>query len=307
MNKVKLDTIISVFGLDSAGYTQNNVEFFNVNLTRDNLAFFDYNRLLQNSDPLSIKMKDKLQSYLYKLFASATSSNKTNQGLELLSRIKECNHTKLGYSEGKPNGNSLGKELKPIFLSELSFLKKAYVTDQISFNAIRLGIKKISFDRVSDICVSVVLESLIDFTNEQCIKHGVPSNTDVKEYVFDNLNKRWIITKFKLPEYLGKPIVFIPKKYISSEGKATCKLDQFIRFGFKNYIQNSPEVQALKKDGKLSYKTYMVHIKSKGIRLKDVSKELLNKKSDLLTDFESYRLPLIQEMREEDFANIVNA
>lgn len=47
---VKINTIISVFGLDKKGFSQSNVDFFNLNLDKDNLAFVDYNRLVLQSD-----------------------------------------------------------------------------------------------------------------------------------------------------------------------------------------------------------------------------------------------------------------
>ena len=64
MSKKKINTIISHFSLDKQGLTQDNVDFFNINLDKDNLAFFDYNRILKHSSSiLGKKIEDNLRIF----------------------------------------------------------------------------------------------------------------------------------------------------------------------------------------------------------------------------------------------------
>ncbi len=308
MTKVKKsrNTVISVFGLDDNSFRQSSVDFFNVNLDKDNLAFVDYNRLSIQSDRLSLKMNEKLNKYLFRLFSSA-ATNKAESGLKLLEGVRECNHTFLGYSAGRPSGNSMGRKMKPIFLEALAFLKSAYLQDQLSLNALRFGIKNISYDRVSDITVSVLKEYLIEYTQNQCAQHNIECDTKTGQFVFDIESNVWEQKSYLLPNYNGKPIILIPKKLISSRGKAVCSIKQFVSFGFKTYIQNSPEVQHLKTDGKLTYKAYKAYLKKSGKSLKDVAGELLGSKKEILLDFESFQRPSISEMTSSDLEDITNS
>lgn len=301
---VKINTIISVFGLDKKGFSQSNVDFFNLNLEKDNLAFVDYNRLTFQSDSLCIKMNDKLKAYLFRLFEAAAKDSKN--GLVLLDGINECNYTFLGYSKGKPGGKSLGDTLKLLFLSALAFLKEAYLKDQLSLNTMRLGIKNISYDRVSDFTVNIIIEYLIEYTNQQCTLHNIECGTKVILDSFDLKSGTWKESKYLLPNHNDKPIIFIPKKLISSKGKAVCTIDQFVSFGFKNFIQNSPEVRHLKTNGKLTYKAYKEHLKETGRSLKDVARELLSKNKDILSEFENLKVPNIEELSANDLQDITN-
>src|SRR5690606_35559061 len=111
--------------------------------------------------------------------------------LTLLEGIRECNYTFLGYSNGRPSGNSMGKKMKPIFLDALGFLKAAYFKDQLSLNALRFGIRNISYDRVSDITVSVLKEYLIEYTQNQCAAHGIECNVKTGQLVFNLASNSW--------------------------------------------------------------------------------------------------------------------
>ena len=77
-------------------------------------------------------------------------------------------------------------------------------------------------------------------------------------------------------------------------------------FGFKNFIQNSPEVRHLKTNGKLTYKAYKEHLKETGRSLKDVARELLSKNKDILSEFENLKVPNIEELSANDLEDITN-
>lgn len=300
-----MKTIISHFGLDTKGLKQKDVDFFNVKLEHDNLAFVDYNRLIKHSsDKLCHLMLDTMRSVLMSLITSS-SYGKQNLGLNLLSGIKECNETRLGYSKGKVNGVSLGKVMKPIFLGSLDFLKSINKKNQISLNALRLGIENISYDRISDITISYCLPYLGQYTEEQCKIHNINCNTKKNFKVFNFTQNKWETKSFLLPEFNGKPIVFIPKKLISGKIRALCTLEQFVSFGFREIIQYSSGVQKLKnKKGTVYYKDYEEYLKKIGKTKKQVGRELLSQHNNLLDKFEAPIISNILDLTDDELEGI---
>lgn len=300
-----VNTICTHFKLKENGIGQHNVDFFDANLDKDNLAFFDYNRILNDrSNKRGKILSDKLRVFLLALMTQAFKDNE-KEGLKLLSGITEINATKLGYSKTNSKGLSIGKVMKPIFLKSLSFLKKSYASDQISLNTLRLGIKDISYDRISDICVSICLEDLITYTQEQCALHNIPSLTKKSLKVFNLSNKIWESKSFLLPEYKGKPIIFIPKVYISSKTKAICTLDQFISYGYFNILQYSSEYSHLKRaNGKNYLKDFEEYLKKHNIPFKDIARSLIENNKSIIDDFESKKFQKIEELTTDDLERI---
>ncbi|MCY4779082.1 hypothetical protein ORI89_05435 [Sphingobacterium sp. UT-1RO-CII-1] len=303
-----VNTICSHFGLDKKGFNQSSVDFFDANLNKDNLAFFDYNRVMNDkSSQLGRTMSDKLRVFLLALMTQALRENQKD-GLKLLDGIAEINDTRLGYSANSSYGLSIGKVMKPLFFDSLSFLRKSYKADQISFNAIRLGIKDISYDRISDICVSLCLIDLVSFTQEQANLHGIPLTTKKRFSIFDITQKIWQTKSFELPEYQGKTIVFIPKRYVSSKVKAICTLDQFISYGFFNFLAYSEKYSHLKrKDGKNYLKDFEEYLKKHNIPFKDIARDLLSNHKNILDDFESKHFLKIEELSTEELVKIANS
>lgn len=308
MSRKATNTIISVFGLDKRGLTQDNVDFFNVDLDEDNLGFFDYNRILKySSTKTGKKIADNLSGFLLALFTTAIKKD-TKLGLELLDGIKECNDTRLGYSNGKSYGVSIGKKMKPIFLNSLSFFKQAYVKNQMSFNTLKLGIDNISYDRISDICVSINLESLIDYTNDECKRYGIASTKKKTFKIFDLAGKIWKTKTYNLPEFNGSTIIFIPKIFISSKSRAICTLDQFVSYGFKTIIQYSGAISHLKnKHGKIYYKDYEDYLKKNGISKKQIARDLITKHNDIISKFEAIKNPKITDLSTLELETITNS
>jgi len=296
-----INSIISHFGLDEKGLTQNDVDFFNVNLDKDNLAFLDYNRIIKHSaDPLCRSMADNFRSFLYNLFNYAAKRD-IKAGLKILDGIKEYNDTRLGYSENNSKGVSIGNVMKPMFLHALAFLKEAFINDQISSNTLRYGIDGISYDRISDISVSVVIQFLIQYTVGQCKEYNILCESKRRFLVYRVRDKSWHSEDFLLPEYKGKTIIFVPKKLISSKAKAVCTFAQFMSYGFQNYSKFDPDFQHLKRpDGKIYYKDFKEYLKKNNISRKEIARRLIESQKDVIAGFEKLRYADIEDLTTEE-------
>ena len=232
----------------------------------------------------------------------------TIKGLQLLDGVKECNDTHLGYSTANSYGVSIGKKMKPIFLNSLSFFKQAYIKDQMSFNTLKLGIDNISYDRISDICVSINIQYLIEYTNAECKKHDIKCLTKKIFKIFDLPTKIWKNQSFTLPEYNGKTIIFIPKNLVSSKTRAICTLEQFISYGFKTIIQYTSTLSHLKNsNGKILYKDYEDYLKKQGISKKQIARELIPNHSNIVSQFELIKNPKIDDLSTHELEAITNS
>ena len=96
MNKKenKVNTFCSNFDLNKMGIGQKDVSFFDINLDKDNLAFFDYNRVVKDiSSDLGKRLSDKLRVFLLGIMIQSIKANQKD-GLRFLDGIAEINETR---------------------------------------------------------------------------------------------------------------------------------------------------------------------------------------------------------------------
>lgn len=272
--------ITQEFGLDAQGYTQHNVDFLDVYLGIDNPLFLDYNKIILGTSSLHRSMKYDIDIFMRNLFQSLTNINDSDLS-KLLSGLHETNATHLGMSKNIPKGNSVGDELKNEMFKNLKFLRKAFLKGNHEIDSIHFGIPNIGPDRISDIVTSIIKSKLIDFTQKQCLKHGITTHTFPMKKIFDSSIIDWNANFVELPSYDGKPIIFIPKDIVSSYITISGTYHSFIRYGFNSFFKDSIELKKVIRgiDGntekKLSRKEFDEYNKEKGINNKVVSQKIL--------------------------------
>lgn len=288
--------ITQEFGLDSQGYTQHNVDFLDVYLGVDNPLFLDYNKIILGTSYLHKSMKYDIDVFMRNLFQSLINVNDSDLS-KLLKGLHETNATHLGMSKDIPKGNSVGDELKNEMLKNLKFLRKAFLKGNLEIDSIYFGIENIGPDRISDIVTSIIKSKLIDFTQKQCLKHGITMHSIPMKQVFDSSNISWDTKFVELPIYDCKPVIFIPKDIVSSYVSISGTFHSFIRYGFNYFFKDSIELKKVirGKDGntekKLSRKEFDKYNKEKGINNKVVSQNILTgfENKDVINIFSEIR------------------
>jgi len=248
--------IIREFGLNAQGYTQHNVDFLDVYLGVDNPLFLDYNKIILGNSSLHRSMKYDIDVFMRNLFQSLINTNDSDLS-KLLGGLHETNATHLGMSKNIPKGNSVGDELKNEMFKNLKFLRKAFLKGNLEIDSIYFGIENIGPDRISDIVTSIIKSKLIDFTQMQCLKHGIAMHTFTMKKIFNSSNISWETKFVKLPTFDGKPVIFIPKDIVSSYGSISGTFNSFIRYGFNFFFKDSIELKKVirGKDGNTEKKT----------------------------------------------------
>ena len=303
--------IIKHYGLDAQGYNQQNVDFLDLYLGIDNLLFLDYNKILLGNSQLYVAMKADIDAFMNSMFAFLTRRQNTNLSA-LLQGLHETNATHLGMSKNGPQGNSVGNELKKEIFKNLLFLRRSFLNGNLDINSIYFGIENIGPDRISDIVTSIIKLRLIEFTQDQCRKHGIPMQRFAVSKVFDSTNSTWNPVFIDLPNYGGESVIMIPKDIVSSYASISGTFHSFIRYGFNKFFKTSPAYKLLVrgKDGRtdteLKRKEFDEYNKEAGLNPKAISQKILTEfeNKDLVAAFAEVR-KLVHILTDDELIELV--
>lgn len=287
--------IIEHFGLEAQGCTQHNVEFLDLYLGIDNKLFLDYNKILLGNSAFYGVMRADINVFMNNLFRFLANNN-ADLSL-LLDGLHETNETYLGLSKGRPKGKSVGNELKEKIFQNLQFLKRAMAQGNFEIDTIYFGIENIGPDRISDIVTSIIKSRLIEFTQQQCVKHSILTQRVPVNKVFDSRRGLWGAKFVNLPVYLNKPVIMIPKNMVSTYAGISGTFDSFVRYGFNNFFKVSNQYKKLVRgaDGNLNKdlnrKEFDEYNKGIGVNNKAISQKMLTelKNSDVVKAFSEIR------------------
>ena len=128
--------------------------------------------------------------------------------------LSECDEVGLGLSKtrrGRPISHDVAKEILELFKD----IPQVHQYGFRHFEQIQLLVDQISKDRVSDITCSLIKSFLIDYTIDQCLKHGIPLQR-VEIYRYDYKQVRVVKESVKLPinEESKQPVLFVPKRWL---------------------------------------------------------------------------------------------
>ena len=164
-------------------------------------------------------------------------SGNQQRAIETLIRASECDEVGLGSSSfrrGKRISEAKAREVLELFVSIPQYAHAGFR----HFEEIQLFVEGISKDRISDISCSFLKSFLIDFTIDECKKHGIPMSTtsvpDVYNYREYRFSQECDLTLPINPK-TSSPIILVPKRWlrfnpwISYEDyfKHYCPLDEF--------------------------------------------------------------------------------
>lgn len=149
-------------------------------------------------------------NYLGSLYSKGSESD----AIDILVAASECSEVGLGTSankQGKRIGKTAAKQILNLF-KEIPQLKECGF---IHFEEIQLLVEGISRDRVSDISCSLLSNFIVDYTQDQCIRYGIPMSM-VETEIFNPQKKRFIQLSKELPinPKTNSPIWLLPKRWL---------------------------------------------------------------------------------------------
>lgn len=160
-----------------------------------------------------------LHSTLINAFNHLGSLIKTGRKAEALDTLiiaSECDEVGLGSSirrKGKRIGRDKAAEILDLFITIPEYGAAGFR----HFEEIQLFVDGISKDRVSDIACSFLKSFLIDFTQQQCIRHNIPMRSLQIPHVYSSRKNAFESeSNVDLPENpeTGSAIIFVPKRWL---------------------------------------------------------------------------------------------
>lgn len=192
---------------------QDRIDFFIPFLDEDLPLYVDPFLLWKSDAALDTSLHGALVdsfNYLGVLYSKGNES----KAIDILISASECSEAGLGTSpnkQGKRIGIPTANQILKLF-KDIPQLKEYGFTH---FEEIQFLVMNISKDRISDISCSILSQFLVDYTQDQCVRHGMPMSM-VETKVFDPKKKKFILISKELPinPKKNKPIWLIPKRWL---------------------------------------------------------------------------------------------
>lgn len=174
-------------------------EFFDIEIEGDTKRFVDPFAIAQTNQPHCLSMTKALHRFMYDLL-SAIKANDMQTAHELCYSFSEPKGTRLGYSLSRRDGHGAGIALSEVFLNALKS-STAVVNGVVQYlEECKLFCEGIDKDITSDITINICKLHLIEFTQDQCQKHGIPTQrTKEKIRYFCVQTGTWQSDYFDLP------------------------------------------------------------------------------------------------------------
>lgn len=194
--------------------TQPDLDFVDVDATNDVTLFIDPRalRLLKTNwgDWCVHLLRDFFENVL-----GAIRVGDMEHARRLLSRLREPNETRLGFSHGRARGRGLGSYLAGEVADSLSHSVAIHSGLLRDLEDSILMIEGISSDLISDITTNVIREPLIFYTQFACQTYGIPLQADVNSGpLWDADKDEWHSTFVSLPIAENRPLVLVPKAIV---------------------------------------------------------------------------------------------
>lgn len=192
--------------------------FYDIELETDNKQFVDPYLIYKSDDELSEKCSNKIVGFFDELLRCAREKDH-DKACYMVKYLQENNEVRFGYSMNGPRGKGLGYN-KGDELYEMLCSSRAVTTGLVSdiFDSSIL-LENVGADKISDFTINIILQELIEFTQEQCLKYNIAmEETKLRRPTWDSETNEWISgNKIFLPTHGGKPIILVPKRYVNED------------------------------------------------------------------------------------------
>ena len=151
---------------------QAELDFVDIELNGDTPLYVDPFALSIRKDDWSMRCTRHIVSF-FQSALSAIHRDDEQLAHSILSNLAEPNETRLGKSEGQPRGRGVsGKQRLDLYeaLADSEAAKTGVLSEIAEFN---LFIEGIGPDKISDITTNIIRGLLIEYTQSQCLLHGI--------------------------------------------------------------------------------------------------------------------------------------
>ncbi len=191
--------------------TQSELDFVDVDPTRDTRLYLDPLALETRQDEWSVRCGDCIRTFFQELL-DALRLEDDERCQDLMSHLHEPQETYLGESSGDPDGRGIAAEQGDQILEALRNSRAAVTGILSDLAESSLFIDGIDNDKISDLTTNVVRGPLLDYTAAQCELHGIGG---LRPYggppVWNPVAAEWEGRQAMLPYIGANPIILVPK------------------------------------------------------------------------------------------------
>lgn len=266
--------------------SQLELDFVDVFIDTDIDLFVDPYFISRNNDEWSKKASDEIRDFFQKIIENINSNPQLCKNM--LNKLNEPNETRLGLSRGKPQGKGVsGKQANDLYnkLSKSEAVKTGFIQD---ISECELMVEGIGADKISDITINIIRKYLIEYTQEQCINHGIQMYRVPSGFIWNSNSERWENTYVNLPCINGSKLILIPKWIVVQE--PTMNANDYYNKEVLEYLQrehvnaNSSLVETLKSGEKRVTKKALKEQEEYKMR-KDFLYKMSNDHPELLEEY----------------------
>jgi len=146
------------------------------------------------------------------------NKNRKRDAEDLLIQASECSEVGLGFSATR-RGSRIGRKTAAQIVTLFEAIPQIKQTGFRHIEEIQLLVEHVSRDRISDFVCTFLKSFLVDYTMEQCRKHGIPVVKVQVDGIFDQRKYA-----FSEPERVslpvnpetGDPVLLVPKRWLRS-------------------------------------------------------------------------------------------
>lgn len=203
-----------------------DADFVNINLFKDNTHFLNPYNIGRLDHPVAIKATEVAVHFFEQVRQALLCDYYTQAERLFCNRLTEPKELCFGYAENGTVGKGIN-ELAEYILYQIYYIDKHLINEIKRIEDIKLFIDNIGDDRVSDIYANIIRGVLLEYTEEQCLKHGIPlTNRQSKPY-WDMNSSSWVSTN--RPHFVwagdGYDKLLVPKCFIGGETFTFSKLN----------------------------------------------------------------------------------
>lgn len=204
--------ISEIFNLNK---TQAEIDFVNIDITRDLPVFLDPFFLSLRQDNWSIEATRIIKSYFQRVLDLLNQGN-NQQARALFVHLGEVNETCLGLSQGNPMGRGVGEGDSDDLFDSIagSVAAQTGLIQDLQDNI--LFVEGFGKDKLSDMTTNIIRKSLIEYTQNQCRLHNIPLSKDVPSGFYWNRNTmNWEQEYTEMLIIEDRKILLVPKGVVS--------------------------------------------------------------------------------------------
>lgn len=214
---------------------EKDLEFIDIPLNTDIKKFVDPYAISKAEGVFFVEANNLIVDF-FEHIVNVIRDGDDIKALSLMDKLREPNETRFGLSQNKPEGRGVGNEQSKDLLKKFKqskALQTGYLSD---LSDCELLIPGIGSDKISDITINIIRGKLVDFTEQQCKKHGIPVSSVKTGHYWDDISHKWTQRIAMLPNYNGKMILLVPK--FIARGKTISNYLDYYNKGILPFLQD---------------------------------------------------------------------